>query len=375
MRSCAIMNFHTHHRYSVVTLSEAKGLSRRAERCFAPLSMTLPVLVVKTHYRAGLGRGRQSSSTLPQGAINGAPTPLNLTAKGRHILNLETAHMYIGVDIGGTSTRAGLFRSLDSPHFVPLARFPTHPDYEPQLQAIISAVQGSGTGPLAGIGVSIGGRMAKDGRSIAVAPNLPGYVGKPFAQDLSRALACPVRLAHDPVCGLLAEKKFGYVRDFDRCAYLTISTGTGAAIQLSKASTGLTISIEIGHQLLDGNSLPCLCGQVGCLETFTGGRQLELRYRQPVAQISSIDATFWETFCDKLALGLVNLAQLTRIEAIAISGSIALNNTFLLPLLQQRVNAKLRGASLELSLATLAENAPLVGAALLLDITEETILH
>jgi len=283
--------------------------------------------------------------------------------------------MYIGIDIGGTSTRAGLFPSLDSPDFVPLARFPTHPGYEPQLQAIISTVQSSSPGPLAGIGVSIGGRVAKDGRSIAVAPNLPGYVGKPFAQHLSQALACPVHLAHDPVCGLLAEKKFGHMRNFDRCAYLTISTGTGAAIQLSKASTRLTISIEIGHQLLDGNPLPCLCGQVGCLETFTGGRQLELRYRQPVAQISSIDATFWETFCDKLALGLVNLAQLTRIEAIAISGSIALKNTFLLPLLQQRVNAKLRGASLELSLATLGENAPLVGAALLLDVPEETILH
>jgi len=283
--------------------------------------------------------------------------------------------MYIGVDIGGTSTRAGLFHSLDSPDFVLLARFPTHPGYDPQLQAIISTVQSSSMGLLAGIGVSIGGRVAKDGRSVAVAPNLPGYVGKPFARDLSQALACPARLAHDPVCGLLAEKQFGHMRNFDRCAYLTISTGTGASIQLSKASTGLTISIEIGHQLLDGNPLLCLCGQVGCLETFTGGRQLELRYGQPVAQISSIDATFWKTFCDKLALGLVNLAQLTRIEAIAISGSIALNNTFLLPSLQQRVNAKLHGASLELSLATLGENAPLVGAALLLDIPEETILH
>ena len=248
--------------------------------------------------------------------------------------------MYIGVDIGGTSTRAGLFHSLDSPDFVPLARFPTHPGYEPQLQAIISAVQSSSRpGPLTGIGVSIGGRLAKDGRSIAVAPNLPGYVGKPFAQHLSQALACPVRLAHDPVCGLLAEKKFGHMRNFDRCAYLTISTGTGAAIHLNKVSVGLTISIEIGHQLLDGNPLPCLCGQIGCLETFTGGRQLELRYGQPVAQIPSIDATFWEAFCDKLSLGLVNLAQLTRVEAIAISGGIALKNTFLLPLLQQRVNA------------------------------------
>ena len=283
--------------------------------------------------------------------------------------------MYIGVDIGGTNTRAGLFHSLDSPDFVHLARFPTYPDYESQLRAIIGAVQSCGPGPVAGIGVSIGGRVAKDGSSVAVAPNLPGYLGKPFAQDLSGMLACPVRLAHDPACGLLAEKKFGHMRNFDRCAYLTISTGTGAAIQLSKASTGLTISIEIGHQLLDGNPLPCLCGQVGCLETFTGGRQLELRYGQPLAQISSIDSTLWETFCDKLALGLVNLAQLTRIEAIAISGSIALHNTFLLSSLQQQVNAKLRGSSLELSLALLGEDAPLVGAALLLDVPEETILH
>jgi hypothetical protein len=51
----------------------------------------------------------------------------------------------------------------------------------------------------------------------------------------------------------------------------------GAAFQLRKAQTVLTVSIEIGHQILDGNTLICLCGQVGCLETFTGGKQHELR--------------------------------------------------------------------------------------------------
>jgi len=285
------------------------------------------------------------------------------------------ARMYIGIDIGGTSTRAGLFQSLDSPDFALLARFPTYPSYEQQLQALVKVVRTSSPKQLAGIGISIGGRVARDGVSLAVAPNLPAFVGKPFAQDLSQQLACPVRLAHDPVCGLLAEKEFGHLRNCDRCAYLTISTGTGAAIHLGKTSKSLTISIEIGHQLLDGNLLPCLCGQVGCLETFTGGKQLESRSGRPVAQIAAMDPTFWETFCDKLALGLVNLAQLTRVEAVTISGGIALNNTFLLPLLQQKVNAKLRGASLELSQAELGEDAPLIGAALLLDVPGETILH
>jgi glucokinase len=280
---------------------------------------------------------------------------------------------YIGVDIGGTSTRVGLFQSLDSPDFTLIARLPTEQSYEQQLHNIISTVKSSGLEDYAGIGVSVAGRIAKDGQGVIVAPNLPEYVGKPLAQDLSYYFQCPVRLAHDAVCGLLAEKKFGHMRNFDRCAYLTVSTGTGAAIQLGKAQISLTSSIEIGHQILDGNTLRCLCGQVGCLETFTGGRQIELLYGHSPAHIT--DSAFWETFSDKLAIGLVNLAQLTRIDAIAISGAIALNNPFLLPLLQHKVNGLLRGATLELSLARLRENAPLVGAAVLLEVPESTILH
>ena len=280
---------------------------------------------------------------------------------------------YIGVDIGGTSTRIGLFDSLDASDFVLLAKFPTQQGYEPQLRRIIAAIRGSNIENFAGIGISVAARIAKDGRSIILAPNLPGYIGKPFAQDLFDHFACPIRLAHDTVCGVLAEKKFGAVRSIDRCAYLTVSTGTGAAIQLGKGSTTLTSSIEIGHQVLDGNSLKCLCGQVGCLETYTGGRQIELRYGRSIAQIT--EGSFWETFSDKLALGLLNLAQLTRIDAVAISGAIALNNAFLMPMLQQKVNAMLKWGVLELKLAVLGENAPIVGAAVLLEVPEDTILH
>ncbi len=280
---------------------------------------------------------------------------------------------YIGVDIGGTNTRIGLFESLDTSAFALIAKFPTYQSYEEQLHQIIAAIRGSNRENLAGIGVSVAARMAKDGRSIIVAPNLPDYIDKPLAQELFDTFTCPIRLAHDPVCGLLAEKKYGVLRNFDRCAFLTVSTGTGAAIQLGKASTSLTSSIEIGHQVLDGNALKCLCGQVGCLETFTGGRQLELRSGRSMAHM--VDSAFWESFSDKLAMGLVNLAQLTRIDAVAISGAIALNNSFLLPMLQRKVNTILRGAILELKLAALGANAPMVGAAMLLEVPEDAILH
>ena len=280
---------------------------------------------------------------------------------------------YIGVDIGGTNTRVGVFELLNAPDFVHLDRFPTYQSYEEQLHHIIVAVRASNIEPLAGIGVSVAARIAKDGHSVSVAPNLPEYVDKPFAEDLVEQLKIPVRLAHDTVCGLLAERQFGILNKIDRCAYLTVSTGTGAAIHLGKASTTLISSIEIGHQILDGNSLKCLCGQVGCLETFTGGRQIRLRYGHSISQIR--DEAFWETFSDKLAIGLVNLAQLTRIDAVALSGAIVLKNQFLVPNLQQKVNIMLKGSTLELKKAMLGENAPIVGAAALLGISEDYILH
>ena len=284
---------------------------------------------------------------------------------------MDSSALYIGIDIGGTNTRVALFQTLDAPHCSIIARFPTFSSYAEQIQHITTALKGVPS--IAGIGVSIGARIAKDGRSVIFGPNVPDYIGKPFAQDLADHFSCPIRLAHDTVCGLLGEKAFGSIRDDERCAYLTVSTGTGAAIHLQKAEMRLTISIEIGHQVLDGNTRQCLCGQVGCLETFTGGKQLESRLGKPLIEVTDVD--FWETFCEKLALGLVNLAQLTKVETIAVGGGIVLSRPMLLERVQSFVNEKLHGTTLTLRLAVLGENAPIVGAALLLETPEETILH
>lgn len=285
----------------------------------------------------------------------------------------DTSAAYVGVDIGGTNTRIGLFDSLDSPQCRIIAKFPTQERYEEQIGRVVGAIMDIQGITVAGTGCSIAGQLARDGRKLVVAPNLLTYVGRAFAQDIEERCNCPVRLAHDAVCGLLAEKRFGDLRHFERCAYLTVSTGTGAAIQLAKGKVALTSSIEIGHQILDGNERVCLCGQVGCLETYTGGRQITLREGRSPAEIT--DPEFWETFCAKLAIGLVNLTMLTRVEVVALSGAIMLNKVSLLTQLQQRVNTVLYNTKLTLKLAVLGENAPLVGAAQLLAVSESTILH
>jgi glucokinase len=310
----------------------------------------------------------------------------------------------IALDIGGTNTRVALFADpARSPAFTALASFRTEAGYEPQLDRVANVIhtmtnhislhepseanltneishQTNGVSyqtPGVSIGVSIGARLARDGGGVAVAPNLRDYEGRPFARDLAGRCGAParsVRLAHDPVCGLLAERQFGVLRGADRCAYVTVSTGTGAAIYLGSAGeTGQALSIEFGHQTLDGKVRQCLCGQVGCVETYTGGRQLALRYGRPLEEIE--DGAVWDALYDKLALGLVNLAQLTRVEVVALSGAIALGHVGFLDELRERVGERLRGMPLRLELATLGERAPLVGASLLPVMPARAILH
>lgn len=283
------------------------------------------------------------------------------------------AYPFLAIDLGGSNARLGLFASFDSPEFTSLGSFPTRSSYADQLEQISIVLRARGIARLAGVGVSIGARIARDGRSIVFGPNFPDYLGKPLAADLEARLGCAARLGHDTVCGLLGERRFGALREVERCAYLTLSMGTGAAIQLGKGEASFISSIEFGHQVLDDNERLCLCGQIGCLETFTGGRQLELRYGRSIAEFA--DASFWQVFTAKIAQGLLNLAQLTRIDAVAVGGAIALQNPFVIALLQEKVDATLKGSRLRLLQAELEMHAPLVGAASLLAVSEDMILH
>ncbi len=296
----------------------------------------------------------------------------------------------LALDIGGSTTRIGRFAAPTTTfEYTPLATFPTAATYREQLARIAGELatargqSGDAACGFAGIGVSFGGRITRDGQCVAVAPNLPNYEGKPLVDDLAALCGCPVRVAHDPVCGLLAERRYGALASAERCAYLTVSTGTGAALYLGKAEAdganqmrGVCLSIEMGHQIVagaDAAARTCLCGQVGCLETYTGGRQLALRYGHPLEELD--DPRVWRELTEMLAIGLVNLAQIARIELVAVSGGIALHRGGFLAQAQHAVDGRLRGATLRLAPARLGERAPLVGAALLFATPREELLH
>ncbi len=74
-------------------------------------------------------------------------------------------------------------------------------------------------------------------------------------------------------------------------------------------------------------------------------------------------------------LGLVNLAQLTRVEIVAVSGGIALHRPALLHQVQSFVSERLHGMALALVPAALGEDAPLIGASLLPATDPAMLIH
>jgi glucokinase len=263
----------------------------------------------------------------------------------------------IALDIGGTYTRVGA------------TRFATSADYRAEVEALAAVVR-----PLApgSVGVSFGGRMTRDGDRVAAALNLPDYSGRPLRADLAAAFGCPVRVAHDATCGLLGERHDGALRGYDRCAYITLSTGTGAAIRLGGPDGGVVLTTEVGHQIVPGNDRRCLCGQRGCLDTLTGGNQIERHTGTPPAAID--DEDFWTAYARSLALGLANTALTTGVDAVALGGGIILNRPSLWPALAAELAAVLTYQPLAVVPARLGDTGPRSGAARLFT-TSDDLLH
>lgn len=265
------------------------------------------------------------------------------------------------VDIGGTRTRVAVAGR-------PVVTFPTdQQDYHRQLELLRAAIPGTPTAA----GVSFAGRVTADG-DVRVALNLRRYEGRPLRRDLESTLDCPVRVAHDATCGVLAEHDRGSLRGADRCGYVTLSTGVGAAVRLGAGAHFVALTTEAGHQLVEGNDRRCACGQTGCLETLLGGAALSRRLGRPLETVD--DPLFWQVYAHRLAAGLANFALTAGLAAIAVGGAIAARRGELWTPLWAALAERLTYQALRVHLAAF-EEAPLVGAAVLVGTPPASILH
>lgn len=192
----------------------------------------------------------------------------------------------IGLDVGGTSVRAGVVDRygdvLDS------ARTGT-PTGEQELDDAIAEVimELAGRHRVAGVGLAVAGFVAEDRRTVRFAPHL-AWRHAPVADRISARVGLPVVLEHDANAAALGEHRFGAARGAGVAMLIALGTGIGAAVlldgKLFRGAYG--VAPELGHLTVVPNGRPCPCGKSGCLERYCSGTALaataiDLLARQP----------------------------------------------------------------------------------------------
>jgi glucokinase len=192
----------------------------------------------------------------------------------------------IGVDIGGTSVRAGVVDRHGN--VLDTARAPT-PAGEGALEdAIVSAVSGLAVRHrVTGVGLAVAGFVASDRRSVMFAPHL-AWRNAPVGDRISARLGLPVVLEHDANAAVLGEHRFGAARGARVALLVAIGTGIGGGLlldgELFRGAHG--VAPELGHLRLVPGGRACPCGKQGCWERYCSGTALsttavELLARHP----------------------------------------------------------------------------------------------
>jgi glucokinase len=305
----------------------------------------------------------------------------------------------VGVDVGGTSVRAGV---VDADGAVrDTARRPT-PRSDAALEAAVAGVVGAlyERHRVAAVGLALAGFVTPDRRGVRFAPHL-SWRDAPVADRIADRLGVPVVVEQDANAAAVAERRFGAASGPATVVFLALGTGIGSALLLDgeiyRGAHG--VAPELGHVRLVPGGRTCPCGGHGCWERYCSGTGLaatavELlarpgarspvlarlaardpglltgqrvaaaaRERDPVAMSAVADLARW------LGEGLALVADVFDPELVVIGGGLSESAPLFLDDAREHYAATVTGGSrrplARIRTAQLGEAAAVVGAAAL----------
>ena len=282
----------------------------------------------------------------------------------------------IGVDLGGTAIKLGLF-SLDGDLLADHQR-PTPQPATPgavcmEIVEAIGVLDPDGRASVVGIGLP--GPMDAEARIARVCINLPGWEEVPLAAWLEPRLNRRVTLANDGNCALVGEAWKGAASGFDDVVLLTLGTGVGGGVMLSGALfTGHHgAAAEPGLITLFPEGPACNSGNRGSLEQFasiTGLQRLGADDPAALAAAASRgdqDAlAIWDRYGELLGTGISSLVYVFTPQLVLLGGGLAGASAHFLPAVRREVMSRVQAISregLQIKACALGNGAGRLGAA------------
>lgn len=301
----------------------------------------------------------------------------------------------IGVDAGGTRTRAALVAADGT--VGGRAERPTRPG-EPSalvdvVVEVVHALAGRSGGDPVAVGVGIAG-LVDAGGTLRYGPNL-AVRDVALVPALHARLGLPVTVLNDATAAALGEQRAGAARGRRDVVLLTIGTGVGGGVVVDgQVVTGANgFAGELGHVVVQEGGRACPCGNRGCVEAYASGRAIAAIVAERLAssagasvlrerpEPSGADVAAAAAAGDELAAGVlaeagrwlgVALASIVNAldpELVLLGGGAAPGAApWLLPAARAAMAERLVGAGWRtpppVDLASLGDDAGAIGAAL-----------
>ncbi len=305
---------------------------------------------------------------------------------------------YVGIDLGGTFIKGGIVDDLGN--IIVTDKVPTETekgeevvmDNISSLALTLLKKAGLSTSDVEGLGMGVPGMIDGKNGTVIFSNNF-NWVNVEITKGIEKRTGLSVEISNDANAAALGEALFGAGKKFDDMILLTLGTGVGGGIVVdNKLIEGnKSAGAELGHSVIVANGEQCTCGRKGCLEAYSSASALIRDTKR--AMLSHKDSKMWEigdidkvtgktafdykdtdiyakevvdNYIEKLACGITNFANIFRPNAVVLGGGVCAQGDNLIKPLQKIVDREIfageRGPKCEVCIATLGNNAGVLGA-------------
>ncbi len=311
--------------------------------------------------------------------------------------------LYIGVDLGGTTVRAGLVDAAGSilRELSLSTESERADDLFRQLTTLVRELNGDpeASGRVAAVGVGLPGLVNSGTHQVVMLPNLPDLSTIDLFNELKSLTGLPVVVDNDSNAAAYGEFVVGAGRGASTFLYIGIGTGIGAGLVVGgKVWRGANgYAGEFGHMTIDPDGIECPCGNVGCLETVASAPNIVRRARErlfrdrtsslsrlviprdreftseDIANAAASGDDMAQLIMDRTAMflgvALAGVVNMLNVDAIVLGGGVVLaaGDSLIEPVIEH-TRRRAFGPSFEacrISAAQLGMSSGVVGAALL----------
>jgi glucokinase len=206
---------------------------------------------------------------------------------------MHSSQLYVGLDVGGTSMKAGVVDDAGRPLSAVSLPTEAHRGQEFGLERMCETIREAVRAAelrldqIAAVGVATPGMMDIPAGLILDPPNLKPWRDVPVRRHVQDAFGLPTAFQNDANAAALGEHWVGAGKGVHSMVLFTLGTGVGGGIVIGDSAIEGAHShgAELGHTRVEvTNPRPCGCGLRGCLEAYASATAVVARAREAMAK-------------------------------------------------------------------------------------------